>query len=179
MKLATNYADRDKTILCDAEDGCLEWSHWKCEGLRKSEIRDIDKYMCKGCRDQGLGEITYYPGAVIPQNGNDTDDDTDDEDVDEYVTESDDSNESGGSKSDHEDNKSSSNDSDGSKSDSNATQGSSNDPESFSDDTESESDDSDDYEQPASGAHKRKAASQPGLKTKVQAYGRGRFQLKD
>lgn len=179
MRLGANYIDRDKTILCDAEDGCLEWSHWECEGLTEPEIDLIDRYLCKGCRDQRLGESTYYPGAVTSQNDEETDDDTDNEDVDEYVTESDVSNDSDSSKSDSEDNKSSSNDSDGSKSDSNATQSSSNDSESFSDRTESESDDPDDYEQPASGEHKRKAASQPAPKTKVQAYGRGRFQLKE
>jgi hypothetical protein len=171
LKLGANYVDRHKTIQCDAEGGCLEWPHWECEGLSKSHIRRIDKYMCKACRDLKLGKTSYYFGAVIPQNDDETDDETDEEDVDEYFTESDVSNDSDGSKSDFDDTKSSSNNSDGSKSNSTDTKSSSNDSEPFSDSTESESDDPDDYEQPSSGGHKREAASQPAP--------RGRFQLTD
>jgi hypothetical protein len=157
LKLGADYVDRDKTIQCDAEDGCLEWPHWECEGLTKPQIDRIDKYICKGCRDHGLGETTCYLDAIIPQDDDETDDDIDDEDVDEYVTESDVSNGSDGSNSPSKDAKSSSNDS-----------------ESYSnntDSTESESDDSDDYEQPAFSGHEREAASQPAP--------RGHFQLTD
>lgn len=154
MKFGANYIDRDKTVQCDAEGGCLEWPHWACEGLTKPEIDLIDKYMCKGCRGHGLGEMTYYPGALIPHHDDQTDDDTEDENVDDFVTESDTSNNSDGSESDSTDTKSSSTDS-----------------ESYSESTESESDDSDGYEQPASGGHTREMAS--------QASGRGRYQLTD
>lgn len=159
-KLVTNRVDRNNTILCDAEEGCLNWYHFHCEKLTVYLIGDIDKYAYIGCLKEGLGQTTYKgynPEAEIPDdavtNEDESDDEDDDEDVDLYITESD-----------------SANDSDGSEGNSNDTESSSDDSEPYSDSTESESDESDesDYQEPVTACGKRKAAAQPGQKRKAQ-----------
>ncbi|KAM0701737.1 hypothetical protein Q7P35_010646 [Cladosporium inversicolor] len=149
--------DPNNTILCDSEEGCLNWYHFHCEKLNVYLIGDIDRYACIGCLKEGLGQTTYKgcnPEAEIPDgaitNEDEGDDEDDDDDVDVYITESD-----------------GTNDSDGSEGDSNGTESSSENSEPYSNNTESESDDSD-HQKPVTAGGRRMAAAQPGPKLKAE-----------
>ena len=190
MKLDTNYIDRNKTVQCDAEEGCLDWPHWECEGFTETQIDRIDKYNCKGCIKKGLGKMTYKPynaAAEIPDDAVENDDESDevdedrdgdgDEDEDDDVDEVEDGDEDEDDDEDeveddvdaYIDESEDQSDSHGSGSESGGSDNSSQDTEPEYDGPETESDGSSvDYQEPITDSRKRKAASQTSSKPKAQ-----------
>ncbi|GIZ45374.1 hypothetical protein CKM354_000854600 [Cercospora kikuchii] len=51
-------------------NGCADWFHYSCVGLQPADPPKIKQYFCPTCYRTGVGQSTWYGGAVLTKHQN-------------------------------------------------------------------------------------------------------------